>query len=356
MNATSIWNAYPPDYRGQEVRAILAATRAGECVSVIGLSGAGKSNLLGFLAHTQSTPQRPLALIDVNRLPAPTPEALFSQIGRALSPAPLPESRLSLDALSALIDGRLAKPDSSLTLLLDRFDALTGSADLAGNLRALRDAHKYQLTFVTATRRPLPPHSEMAELFYAHSIWLGVLPESDARWNVQRYAERLGLKWGKDVESQLITASLGYPSFLRAVCEAHAEGAAADVASLSAHPAVQKRVEEFLADQPTEEELRRIGLADAPVLKAGPVSAAPTAGLTAKESRLLNYFQAHPHVICEKDDLIRAVWPEDKVFERGVRDDSLAQLVRRLREKIEPDAGHPRHIHTAAGRGYRYEP
>ncbi|HLE30620.1 MAG TPA: helix-turn-helix domain-containing protein [Anaerolineales bacterium] len=39
---------------------------------------------------------------------------------------------------------------------------------------------------------------------------------------------------------------------------------------------------------------------------------------------------------------------------RGVRDDSLAQLVRRLREKIEPDPANPRHIHTVPGRGYRF--
>ena len=44
----SAWDAYPANYREAEVRAILAALRAGECVSVIGLSGAGKSNLIGF--------------------------------------------------------------------------------------------------------------------------------------------------------------------------------------------------------------------------------------------------------------------------------------------------------------------
>jgi len=51
----SVWDSYPPDYRAAEVRAITGATRAGECVSVVGLSGAGKSNLLGFLAdrHVQ---------------------------------------------------------------------------------------------------------------------------------------------------------------------------------------------------------------------------------------------------------------------------------------------------------------
>jgi DNA-binding response OmpR family regulator len=164
------------------------------------------------------------------------------------------------------------------------------------------------------------------------------------------------LAWEAAVEDQILAVSAGYPSFVRAVCEAHAAGASLELASLAAHPAVRMRVEEFLADQPTEEELRHAGLANAPLLRAGQTAAEPLAGLTAKEARLLSYFQAHPHVVCEKDDLIKAVWPEDKIFERGVRDDSLAQLVRRLREKIEPEAAHPQHIHTAAGRGYRFEP
>jgi hypothetical protein len=358
----SIWNAYPPDYRAPEVRALVAATRAGECVSVTGLSGAGKSNLLGFVAHTQSAPAHAFVLIDLNWLPASAaaPEALLSQINRALCDAPASEPAAApapaLEALSALVEKRLSGPESSLTLLLDRFDALADSLTLAGNLRALRDAHKYQLTLVTATRRALPPHTEFSELFYAQGLWLGALSESDARWNVRRYAARRGLAWDSAVEDQLLAISAGYPSFLRAVCQAHAAGASLELSSLAAHPAVQLRVEEFLADRPTDEELRRAGLANAPLLKVGQAPAAPEAGLTAKESRLLSYFQAHPHAICEKDELIGAVWPEDKVFERGVRDDSLAQLVRRLREKIEPEVAHPRHIHTAAGRGYRYEP
>jgi len=352
----SIWETYPPDYRAQEVRTIVTAALAGECVSVMGLSGAGKSNLLGFIAHTQSTPGHAFVLADLNRLPAATPEALFSQIGRALSEGLIPGPTPILETLSGLIEKRLTRPESSLTLLLDRFDALAGSPVVAGNLRALRDAHKYQLTFVTATRRALPAHTEFSELFYAHQLWLGSLSESDARWNVRRYASRRGLAWEAAVEGPLLAVSASYPSFLRAVCEAYAAGAGLDLASMAAHPAVRMRVEEFLADQPKEDELRYAGLANAPLLRAGLTPGEPSTGLTAKEARLLSYFQAHPHVVCEKDDLIKAVWPEDKIFERGVRDDSLAQLVRRLREKIEPEAARPQHIHTAAGRGYRYEP
>ena len=71
---------------------------------------------------------------------------------------------------------------------------------------------------------------------------------------------------------------------------------------------------------------------------------------------LLEYLQHHPDEVCSKDDLVRAVWPEDLIYERGIRDDSLAQLVRRLRVKIEPDSSAPRFIQTVPGRGYRYLP
>ncbi|MFN2235233.1 MAG: transcriptional regulator, partial [Anaerolineales bacterium] len=69
---------------------------------------------------------------------------------------------------------------------------------------------------------------------------------------------------------------------------------------------------------------------------------------------LLNYFESHPGQVCSKDDLIQAVWPEDQIYERGIRDDSLAQLVRRLRVKIEPDPSNPHYIQTVPGRGYQY--
>ena len=89
-----------------------------------------------------------------------------------------------------------------ICLLLDRYDALgltgedsKGNVQLAGSLRALRDLHKYDLTYVTASRRLPNPQDELAELFYAHTFWLGPLNESDSRLTVQRYANRKELSW-----------------------------------------------------------------------------------------------------------------------------------------------------------------
>jgi DNA-binding response OmpR family regulator len=75
--------------------------------------------------------------------------------------------------------------------------------------------------------------------------------------------------------------------------------------------------------------------------------------LTKKEDLLLSDFLAHTGELRTKDALVRAVWPDDVPL-KGVRDDRLAQLVRRLREKIEFDASEPCYIVTVHGQGYRF--
>lgn len=348
------WDDYPESYRAQTVTAALQAARAGECVSIVGLSGAGKSNLLGFLANRRSTPGLRLFLIDSNRLPEFSREAFLQLILKALSQPP---TNAELDEVLEALKPQLANGPLSLLLdlsLLDRQGHLAGQTSLSlfNNLRALRDAYKYQLTFITASRHALPAHTEFAELVQAHTLWLGCLDEAESHWNIQRYQARIGQTWDEAAVQGLIELSRGYPSLLRAACEAYA--ATHDLTAVPTHPAVAARVKEFWDDAPTEAELKASGLENHPLLSTGQAHTFDTSQLTAKEHLLLNFFLAHPNAICEKDDIIKAVWPEDKVFERGVRDDSLAQLIRRLREKIEPEPGKPRYLHTVPGRGYKF--
>jgi energy-coupling factor transporter ATP-binding protein EcfA2 len=353
---------YPMKYRFKEIREILAAIEVGECVSLVGLSGSGKSNLLTHLAHSQSTPARPILLIDGNRLSELSANALVHLIRETAAGTAASESANELHALEALLQRRLDSAKGSLCLALDvsmpfsRAPDLASDAALNGNLRAMRDSWKYRLTYILATRNSLPPHTEISELCYAHTIRLGPLSEHDAHWTVSQFAERRGISFDSGVVEGLIAATRGYPSLLRAACEACATGVSPDPVTLGGHPAVQKRLEEFWADNPTEEEIRASGLDGLSLLTAGREPAIHTDQLTAKELLLLEYLQEHSGEICAKDDLILAVWPEDKVFERGVRDDSLAQLVRRLREKVEADASRPSKIQTVSGRGYRFSP
>jgi energy-coupling factor transporter ATP-binding protein EcfA2 len=350
----NVWDTYPTDYRSAEVRAIVAAAEAGECIALVGLSGSGKSNLLGYIANRVTSDRCRFVLVDCNRLTTPSTDAFFRLIRHSLGSTEAADDELT--RLDRVIEQRQQEWNASICLLLDRFDALAAqpASSLFSNLRSLRDNHKYTLTYVAATRRPLRDHTELAELFYAHVVWLGVLSPSDARWTVARYAQRKGLAWGDAVADALIALTRGYPSFLRAACEAYASGAALDADALFTHPAMRARLEEFVNDKPTAEELRLSGLDAFPWVQATSADGFDTTRLTAKEHLLLMYLQAHPNEVCEKDDLIRAVWSEDRVLGPGLRDDSLAQLVRRLREKIEPDPSAPRYIHTVPGRGYRY--
>ncbi|MDR3576647.1 MAG: helix-turn-helix domain-containing protein [Anaerolineaceae bacterium] len=351
------WDSYPPDYRASEITEILSAAQAGDCTSLVGLSGAGKSNLLGFLKHRVKS-NLVLVSVDCNRLLKPTSEGLIKLIQHSISSTEIEVSE-DLSSLETSLAKRLDSPAGSLLcLMFDRFDILNNPSyrSICSSLRYLRDSFKYRLTYITATRQPLDPGSEISELFYAHTLWLGPLHPGDARWSIKDYASRKKLGWEEPVVRKIMAISGGYPSFLRAVCEAYASGAALDAAVLRIHPAVQGRLQEFWADNPNPTDLRRSGLQDNPLLKEHPVDKWDTSGLTAKEMMLFEFLLAHPDQICEKDDLIQAVWPEDKVFEEGIRDDSLAQLIRRVRRKIEPDPANPRHIQVITGRGYRFHP
>jgi hypothetical protein len=349
----SIWKTYPSDYREKEVQHLLAAVRAGECAAVVGLSGAGKSNMMGFIANRPEVFTHPNALVDCNRLRKNTSDDLFRLIRRALGENAPAEDEF--EALDWLIEKRLDENDGNLALLLDRFEILADDHAIASNLRALRDTHKYQLTFITATRRVIDPTSELAELLFGHTIWLGPLSESDSLWSINRYAQRVSLDWDPRITAKIQELTWGYPSLLRAVCEAHASGANLNLTELREHSAIQRRIKEFWDDSPSESDIQNSSLVGLPLLALTPgPQIIDTTQLTEKEFLLLQYFESYPGEVCSKDDLIRAVWPEDLVYERGIRDDSLAQLIRRLRVKIEPDPSKPRYIHTVPGRGYRF--
>ncbi len=351
----SVWESYPATYREREVQAVLRAARAGDSVSVVGLSGAGKSNLLGFLANRANDAGASvrLAAVDCNRLQAPTPEAFYRLVRAALGERGPAQDES--EALYVLLEGQLDS-EMGICLLLDRFDILLEPPQemLYNNLRAMRDAFKYRLSYVFSTRRPLPNESELAELAAGHVIWLGTLSEADARWSANQYAERVGTAWHEEQLQTLLALSGGYPSLLRAACEAAADRAELTLKALLQHPAVAARLKEFWDDQPSDEALEKSGLAGIPLLDVSRPVKISSGQLTAKEQLLLEHLQAHAGSVCSKDDLIRAVWPEDKVFIEGVRDDSLAQLVRRLRSKIEPDPNSPRFVLTVTGRGYTY--
>jgi DNA-binding response OmpR family regulator len=74
--------------------------------------------------------------------------------------------------------------------------------------------------------------------------------------------------------------------------------------------------------------------------------------LTLKEFDLLWFLASHPRVVFSRDALMERVWGYRNALDTG----TVTVHVRRLREKIEPDPTHPRHLQTVWGVGYRFDP
>ncbi|MBK7894606.1 MAG: FHA domain-containing protein [Anaerolineaceae bacterium] len=72
--------------------------------------------------------------------------------------------------------------------------------------------------------------------------------------------------------------------------------------------------------------------------------------LAPKEFELLAYLYSQPNLVCSKDAIGTAVWPE---YQGGVYDYQIENLVRRLRTKLEPDPATPQLLLTVRGRGYK---
>ncbi len=81
------------------------------------------------------------------------------------------------------------------------------------------------------------------------------------------------------------------------------------------------------------------------------VDGRPSPTLTDLEYRLLLLLYGRLNKICDKYQIVEAVWGEEYIDQ--VDDARIDKLLSRLRTKIEPDPRNPRYLITVRGRGYR---
>jgi DNA-binding response OmpR family regulator len=74
--------------------------------------------------------------------------------------------------------------------------------------------------------------------------------------------------------------------------------------------------------------------------------------LTAKEFDLLWFLAGHQRRVFSRDQLMSRVWGYEAALDTG----TVTVHMRRLREKIEDEPSHPRHLQTVWGVGYRLVP
>jgi DNA-binding response OmpR family regulator len=73
--------------------------------------------------------------------------------------------------------------------------------------------------------------------------------------------------------------------------------------------------------------------------------------LVAKEAELLRHFVQHPGRAFRREELLDALWGRDAAPTTRTIDTHVFQL----RQKLEADPAHPRHLRTVHGVGYRFD-
>jgi DNA-binding winged helix-turn-helix (wHTH) protein len=301
--------------------------------------------------------------------------------------------------------------------LIDRFDEACRrlEPETLSSLRSLRDQLKGRVSYIVFTRFPLAhlrnpaEFDEFHEIMVTHTCWVGPMTPRDAYWIARQMAERHQTHFDEERVAQLVALTGGWPALLKAACTALATGLLAPQESLQTwserllqQPVFQRICQEIWDDVSSAEQTVLRSLATggnyrglnaqtvADLEKSGLVIRHPSTKMqlfsplfvafvrqqayapariildphtgkvflsdrlvefTALEHRLLAYLLAHEGQICTKDSLIAHVWPDEV---DGMRDDSLAQLVRRLRDKIEFETATHTYLQTVHGRGYHF--
>lgn len=433
-------------YRHREVTQIMDAIQAGDSCTIVGIGSAGKSNLLRFLQRPDILQDRLgpewerclLVYVDGNKLLECSAwglwELMLHQTTLALQErgaaaevlaaldelyhkATLAETRAfavrHLDRALHLVRTRL---DLRLVFLLDEFDMLYERLRAAGfaALRALRDDHKYALTYLVATRqewrrlRQEPAAAEaFEELVSPHTIWLGPYSEPDARDMLERLAARHGKALDGITQRELIKETGGHPGLLSAAYRTAVEQPKLLGRSLRSSKRVQDECRRIWYSLPADERqtvgalavdpdnhpptgpmparlqekgliaelapfkyalfsrlfgdcVVQLGLHTAPQIQVDREQHAVLLGDTRIEDlppllyNLIDYLERHRERACTRAELIQHLYPNETQDDgAGSADGRLDTIVTRLRRAIEPDPGEPRYILTVRGHGYR---
>ncbi len=248
-------------FREEETSLLFDYIQAGESVSIIGISGTGKSNLFDHICdptiqadYFPSGPDRPIVLrVNFHYAPDFSDRSLYSLIleqiealaGETAISLGIEPSILQLVANyhDELIEARgdalkvqrlfkrairqiMAGSKRKLVFLFDQFDDVYRDADahFFANLRGLRQAYKYRVLYMTFTRDLLPHiaesdsgREEFYELMTGNLMGLRPYQEADSRRLIKRIAKRNKITVLEAVQTQMIELCGGHGGLLRAV-------------------------------------------------------------------------------------------------------------------------------------------
>lgn len=294
MITSRSWTQYPQTYRSHEMEILSNWMIRGVSGSVMGLTGAGKSNLLGFMCHRPDVIQMMLAgsliqvtlvPIDLNNLPDGTIATFYRVILRAFYEI---RSKLSQSLHQAVTSTYLANQavrdpfvvQSALRELLgqfqehnhrvgfvfDRFDNYCEMArpQTTAALRGLRDSFKDFLFFIAGMRQEAAYISnsfvlgELYEILDTHVCWVGAMNQSDAQELIRQETCMTPVPPTESEVETFLELSGGFPSVLKATIDwwltvSDRPTPALWLETLLANPGISHRLREIIGGLSQEE-------------------------------------------------------------------------------------------------------
>lgn len=306
----------------------------------------------------------------------------------------LKELFFAVDSVQKILE-LIVNADRSPVLFLLRFDRLKDviSPEFYGNLQRLKDVSHHRLSFVFTSYRSLyelAPEviTKTSLATFAQSMYLKPASANDMSVIFETLRERYNLEVSETIRSEIIRLSGGHVQYLQiALIKLHEEKTLLTTPKelfgiLSQTEEMTLQSEELFASLTQIERdvlseivhseavaqderdrasyLWKTGLLTEKNEVFSPLFAnyvtkqqvgKPNGGdFTKKEHALLTFLQTREGELCEREDIIEAVWPEQS--ESGVSDWAVDRLVARVRAKLKVQNS-PYEIITVITRGYK---
>ena len=433
-------------FRDFEAEKLFNWVKAGESASIVGMSGVGKSNLFNHLRdrdtqakYLPSDDKRTIVIrANFHYVPDFADRSVYSLLLEQLEM--LDTERFDIDEAvineiyilhEKMLDAGddvlkvqryfkqavrmiLGNSNRKLVILCDQFDEIYQEASprLFANLRGLREAYKYRVSYFIFTRDLLTnlidldaEREEFYELMASNIMGLKPYNHIDANLLLLRIAERNNMDLPEGVSEMLYQLTGGHAGLLRASYLGIMEKGLSD--RLDEPNIVQEVLKVPGIDIECEKIWRSLSVRERRVLAQLMLDAVPAKterpilaqlqikGVLSKDNKLFSdlfgkyvggqealwerplYFDvkarqvwvvgdAAPKLtplefkllkllyerageVVVKDELVQAGWPE---AHGGVSDEALTAAISRLRKKIEPDPKNPRFLENVHNQGY----
>lgn len=268
-----------------------------------------------------------------------------------------------------------------VTLLFNRFDRMKEAATIEffENLQSLKDHANRQLSYIFTSYRPLwelkpEVFTKQALSVFCSDMYLKPANHDDASIILATFEERYNLKLEGDVRDEFLSVTGGHVQFIHlSMLKLKETGTIPTtrpelIEFLLANEEALLQSEELL-DSLTEKELASLSVlakedktesivADVPyltqtgmvimredkpivfspllrqaLLRRGTQKQNGAADFTKKEHLMFTYLKSRVGELCEREEIIEAVWPE--YSESGVSDWAVDRLVARVRNKLK---------------------